>query len=335
MRGSPAIVATGTGDEPARVTWVPEGMQRALARRGALGARVRNGYLVVVTACRAAAMLHLSFDTMTTPDTQPLEAKVARLAHLATEAQLGAGRWHVEVIGGADPGGMLPSQVRLTHGHHGGKVLASVLEAAGLVVTRSRIGGHHEREVVVDVASGEISVLAVRPPAASRPSVVPPQVVVPQLHMVDMGDLVVASSPDVLSAILGSCVGIGMYDPQAAVGGLAHVMMPNSDGRVDAKARFADTAVEALVAELEARGGKRQRLSVKLAGGARVLSVGEDNALGHIADKNIVSAEAALEAARLTVVAKDVGGNVGRKIWIDLRDFTLRVKMLGSGHRSA
>ena len=46
---------------------------------------------------------------------------------------------------------------------------------------------------------------------------------------VGMADLNVCKSPDGITTLgLGSCVGIAIRDPVAKVGGLAHVMLPDS-----------------------------------------------------------------------------------------------------------
>ena len=46
---------------------------------------------------------------------------------------------------------------------------------------------------------------------------------------VGMADLNVVKSPDKITTLgLGSCVGVAIRDPITKVGGLAHVMLPNS-----------------------------------------------------------------------------------------------------------
>ena len=49
--------------------------------------------------------------------------------------------------------------------------------------------------------------------------------------IVGIGELFATTSPTKLQALgLGSCVGVALYDPVTKVGGLAHVMMPESNG---------------------------------------------------------------------------------------------------------
>ena len=70
---------------------------------------------------------------------------------------------------------------------------------------------------------------------------------------VGMADLSIAKEPDILTTLgLGSCVGIALYDPSTKVGGLAHIMLPDSTQikNNENKAKFADTAIKMLLQEM-------------------------------------------------------------------------------------
>ena len=46
---------------------------------------------------------------------------------------------------------------------------------------------------------------------------------------VGMADLKTGKNPDILTTLgLGSCIGIALWDPVTKIGGLAHVMLPDS-----------------------------------------------------------------------------------------------------------
>lgn len=88
---------------------------------------------------------------------------------------------------------------------------------------------------------------------------------------VGIGQLAISRDPkEVLVAYgLGSCIGISCYDPQSRVSGLAHVLLPSSDGkRVEDRepARFADTGIDLLLRRLAEAGASPRRLIVKVAG---------------------------------------------------------------------
>ena len=69
--------------------------------------------------------------------------------------------------------------------------------------------------------------------------------------------------------------GVVLYDRVAKLGGLAHIVLPSARGAVDHPGKYADTAIPALIADLDRRlGGKAQsRLIAKLAGGASMFQL--------------------------------------------------------------
>ena len=63
---------------------------------------------------------------------------------------------------------------------------------------------------------------------------------------VGMADLNVCKNPDIITTLgLGSCIGIALYDPVTKIGGLAHIMLPDSTKMRNNSniAKFADNVV--------------------------------------------------------------------------------------------
>ena len=93
-------------------------------------------------------------------------------------------------------------------------------------------------------------------------------------HIVGVADMKISASADdlLITYALGSCLGITIYDPISAVGGMLHVMLPLST--IDpAKASanpymFVDTGVPRLFIDCYKAGARKERLVVKVAGGA-------------------------------------------------------------------
>lgn len=135
---------------------------------------------------------------------------------------------------------------------------------------------------------------------------------------VGIGQLAVSKDPsEVLVAYgLGSCIGVSVWDPQARVGGLVHVLLPDSEGRKPdprEPARFADSGVDALVQRVTEAGGSLRRLVVKIAGGAAVL--GPANAEKFkIGDRNAEAVQERLKRHGIRPVAIDIGGAKGRTL---------------------
>lgn len=137
--------------------------------------------------------------------------------------------------------------------------------------------------------------------------------------MVRIGELAATAEPgDRLVAVgLGSCVAVAVLDRGAGVTGLAHVMLPASDGQRPAPdGRFADRAIPALLSEMEGRGARRERLEAWLAGGASMFAAGGTLDIG---PRNADAVQEALAAARVPVRGTELGGSAGRTLRADTR----------------
>lgn len=139
---------------------------------------------------------------------------------------------------------------------------------------------------------------------------------------VGIGQLAISKdATDVLVAYgLGSCIGISCYDPQTRVGGLAHVLLPNSEGKRSEErepARFADTGIDLLLKQLAALGASPRRMLVKVAGGAAVL--GPANAEKFkIGERNAEAIKERLKHHGISPVAVDLGGTKGRTLEVHI-----------------
>lgn len=150
---------------------------------------------------------------------------------------------------------------------------------------------------------------------------------------VGMSQIVVAEAPDVLVSLgLGSCVAVCVYDYLLKVGGMAHVMLPDSSltKEVTTPGKYADTAVAHLLTILREKGVVQERMVVKIAGGAQMFSYQELDPKIQIGTRNIIAVEENLAQAGLEVTNRSVGGNIGRSIFMDLETGAIRVRMLNS-----
>ena len=153
---------------------------------------------------------------------------------------------------------------------------------------------------------------------------------------VGMADLKIAKEPDILTTLgLGSCVGIALYDPITKIGGLAHIMLPDSTQikNNENKAKFADTALDVLLQEMQGVGARKNRLIAKIAGGAHMFEFKNMNDIMCIGTRNVAAVLYVLEQRNIPVIAQDTGENYGRTIELDTRNGILRVKTIGHGIR--
>lgn len=151
--------------------------------------------------------------------------------------------------------------------------------------------------------------------------------------VVRMGEAHAARSDgDVLACIgLGSCIGLVIVDRLATVAAMAHVMLPEAPEPEPAQpGKFADTAVPALLAMLEAHGGRSAAVEAAMIGGAAMFSFGGDGAGQDIGARNASAVQAALEARRIPVRASATGGSKGRTVRVSVGDpFEVLVREAG------
>jgi chemotaxis protein CheD len=149
-----------------------------------------------------------------------------------------------------------------------------------------------------------------------------------------MGQWAVAAAPAKIRTLLGSCVGVVLYDRAAKLGGLAHVVLPSSRGAVDHPGKYADTAIPAVIADLDRRlGGKaRLRLIAKLVGGADMFQIDpslRDNSVLNIGQQNQQAIELILAGLAIPVMARDLGGTSGRRLTLDTITGIVTIKVPG------
>ncbi|MDI3280798.1 MAG: chemotaxis protein CheD [Bacillota bacterium] len=134
---------------------------------------------------------------------------------------------------------------------------------------------------------------------------------------------------------LGSCVGVAIYDPQAKVGGLAHVMLPDSQQArsTENRAKFADTALPDLVEKLEELGARRHRLVVKIAGGAQMFSFSKNDERFSVGRRNVEATKRVLGELGLRITGEDTGGNHGRTMIFTTSDGQVLIKTIGHGEK--
>ena len=147
---------------------------------------------------------------------------------------------------------------------------------------------------------------------------------------VGVAQVKIASNPTVLRTILGSCIGICIYDRMKKIGGLAHILLPSDQTKGGSNPeKYADSAIPLLVERMIKEGCKKEFMSAKIAGGASMFKFASNLALGQIGDRNVATTKKILETLGVPVVAEDVGGNNGRVIDFFLEDGRLKIKAAG------
>ena len=150
-----------------------------------------------------------------------------------------------------------------------------------------------------------------------------------EIIKVGMADLKVCKSPDGITTLgLGSCVGIAIRDPITKIGGLAHVMLPDSSAirQNNNIYKFADTGIVELVRLMELEGAKKARMVAKIAGGAQMFAFQNKTDLVRVGDRNVEASKKALKALGIPILAEDTGENFGRTVifYPETGDYVIR-----------
>lgn len=154
---------------------------------------------------------------------------------------------------------------------------------------------------------------------------------------VGMADLNLCKSPDMITTLgLGSCIGIALYDPVTKIGGLAHIMLPDSTQMRNNSntAKFADTGIEELVKKMVAAGASKTRLVAKIAGGAKMFEVSGLSEIGNVGERNAQASRAKLKQLGIPLKAEDTGLNYGRTVELYTETGEFRIKSVGKTIKS-
>jgi chemotaxis protein CheD len=149
------------------------------------------------------------------------------------------------------------------------------------------------------------------------------------MESIGMGKMAVCRNTDAeLYALgLGSCIGLAVVDRQAKVGGLAHIVLPESGGSEVAEepAKFADRAVPELIFRMRLAGAAPRRLEAVLVGGAHMFTTGDLD----IGARNTTAVRDALDALSVKVHAIATGGTLGRSVRVSPARGTVTMREVG------
>lgn len=153
-----------------------------------------------------------------------------------------------------------------------------------------------------------------------------------EIIKVGMADLKVCKSPDALTTLgLGSCVGIAVRDPITKIGGLAHVMLPDSTKIKNNSNvyKFADTGIEELINQLVKMGASKSRMVAKIAGGAQMFAFQNKSDMVRVGEQNVEASKAKLKQLGINIIAEDTGLNYGRTVIFYPEDGRFVIRAVG------
>jgi chemotaxis protein CheD len=131
---------------------------------------------------------------------------------------------------------------------------------------------------------------------------------------VSQGDFYVTQNPnEVITTVLGSCVAVCVRDPDLKIGGMNHFLLPKAADSiaqtVSNDLRYGSYSIERLINSIMSHGGRRDRLEIKIFGGAHMASD-----FSKVGEKNAEFVMQYLAREGLNVLAQDLRGTSARRI---------------------
>lgn len=149
---------------------------------------------------------------------------------------------------------------------------------------------------------------------------------------VGLGEIAVSQNRDeILVAFgLGSCVGIGAFDPVKGVAGLLHAVLPEPLNGSDLDStKYVGNGIKKLLEEMTQKGAVKERLIVRIAGGANMLTSPGLSKTFDIGTRNVAMALKVLENLKLKIISQNIGGNTGRTLRVYVADGKMTIRMIG------
>ena len=135
-------------------------------------------------------------------------------------------------------------------------------------------------------------------------------------HFLHAGQVHVSPESQSIVMILGSCVGVCIWDPLNAIGGATHYLLPAWDGRGTVSPRYGTVAIETLLQKLAEAGAKREQLVGKVFGGGCLFDSmrGSEARKDSLGERNVETAMETLAKERVPIVYAQVGKDRGQRV---------------------
>lgn len=133
------------------------------------------------------------------------------------------------------------------------------------------------------------------------------------------GDLYFGRAPTIISTLLGSCVAATLWHPKEKIGGMCHIILPESPEGV-CEMRYGDCAIAEFVKQVTKFNTMTKDYDVHIYGGSDMFPDMQKSSGMKIGDRNIEKTKELLKLYKFQVKEIDTGGSNSRKIKLDLSD---------------
>jgi chemotaxis protein CheD len=163
-----------------------------------------------------------------------------------------------------------------------------------------------------------------------------PAAEIPAEYKVGIAEGIICIPPGRLIALgLGSCVGVTILDVVNGIGGMAHIMLPESKVFTDNSRpfKFVDMALPLLLQKVLKQGAKRYNLQAKIAGGSLMFKSMSSSSLLNIGERNVNKCYKVLDELNIKITGTDTGGDCGRTMILDCSSRKVFVRTVGNNSK--
>lgn len=140
-----------------------------------------------------------------------------------------------------------------------------------------------------------------------------------------VGEYYVTNKQEIITTLLGSCISVCLIDKISDVYGMNHFLLPGAKSSYNNDcSRLGVNNMEILIKGMLKLGSDIKCMKAKVFGGGKVLRTAGDTIKVH--QDNIDFVHEFLYKEGIEIVAENIGGNCGRKIYLDTRDGAVYVK---------
>ncbi len=136
------------------------------------------------------------------------------------------------------------------------------------------------------------------------------------------GEVHIAEQPTLVTTLLGSCVTVTLFNSRLRIGAICHGLLPEdndsrgSDCVSTDHFKYVDSAIKCMLRKFSSYGIGSGEIDAKLFGGADMFSFRKELVQpATVGRLNINKARQVIEAEGIHLIASDVGGSVGRRIY--------------------
>ena len=139
------------------------------------------------------------------------------------------------------------------------------------------------------------------------------------------------NTPLILQALLGTCVGVALYDEEAGVGGLTHLLLPEpvSEGSSDQPEKYASTGFPIFLKALYDQGASKNRLKAFIAGGALVGPVVSRDLHLDIGGRTVETVIRCLQEEKIQIEKSETGGFFTCCLNLNMDNWDCNIEPLG------